>query len=320
VVAADAVRGLGTRQHSKCGIPSTATLTWPRVTRAQPARDEPAQPPEHSHQREAGRKAAELEVSRAMEIHHSAARGFDRAADTYERGRPGYPGEAATWLVGVLGIGPSSKVVDLAAGTGKLTRQLVPTGAELTAVEPVAGMRARLAEALPGVRVEVGTAEAMPLPDGTASAVVVGQGFHWFDGARALAEIHRVLRHRGGLGLIWNVRDESVPWVAELTRIIEPYRGDAPRYLSGRWRDPFATTALFEPLRQRSFRHTHEGDRAMVRDRIASVSFVASLSEDARAGVLAQVDDLLDNHPALRGQAAVTMPYRTDVYWTTRVP
>jgi SAM-dependent methyltransferase len=255
-----------------------------------------------------------------MEIHHSAARGFDRAADTYERGRPGYPEEALAWLVQALGIDPTSKVVDLAAGTGKLTRQLLPTGAELTAVEPVAGMRARFAEALPGMRAEAGTAEAMPLPDGSASAVVVGQGFHWFDGRRALAEIHRVLRQRGGLGLIWNVRDESVPWVAELTRIIEPYRGDAPRYLSGRWRDAFATTALFDPLNQRSFRHAQEGDRAVVRDRIASVSFVASLSEETRAGVLAQVDDLLDHHPALRGRAAVSMPYRTDVYWTFRVP
>jgi SAM-dependent methyltransferase len=255
-----------------------------------------------------------------MEIHHSAARGFDRAADTYERGRPGYPEEALAWLVQALGIDPTSRVVDLAAGTGKLTRQLLPTGAELTAVEPVVGMRARFAEALPGKRAEAGTAEAMPLPDGSASAVVVGQGFHWFDGRRALAEIHRVLRQRGGLGLIWNVRDESVPWVAELTRIIEPYRGDAPRYLSGRWRDAFATTALFDPLNQRSFRHAQEGDRAVVRDRIASVSFVASLSEETRAGVLAQVDDLLDHHPALRGRAAVSMPYRTDVYWTFRVP
>ncbi|HVD14565.1 MAG TPA: SAM-dependent methyltransferase, partial [Actinomycetota bacterium] len=97
-----------------------------------------------------------------MDVHHSAARGFDLGADTYERGRPGYPEPAVAWLIQVLGIGPGSQVVDLAAGTGKLTRQLVPTGAELTAVEPVAGMRARLAEAVPGSRAEAGTAEAMP--------------------------------------------------------------------------------------------------------------------------------------------------------------
>jgi SAM-dependent methyltransferase len=211
-------------------------------------------------------------------------------------------------------------VVDLAAGTGKLTRQLVPTGAELTAVEPVAGMRARLAEVLPGLPVVAGTAEAMPLPGGAASAVVVGQGFHWFDGPRALAELHRVLRPGGGLGLIWNVRDSSVPWVGELTRIMEPHRGDAPGYLSGQWRDAFATTTLFQPPAERSFRHAQEADRAVLRDRVASVSFVASLAEEARAGVLAEVDDLLDNHPALRGRATVTMPYRTDVYWTFRVP
>ena len=255
-----------------------------------------------------------------MDVHHSAARGFDLGADTYERGRPGYPEPAVAWLVQVLGIGPGSQVVDLAAGTGKLTRQLVPTGAELTAVEPVAGMRARLAGSLPGVRVEAGTAEAMRLPDGAADVVVVGQAFHWFDGTRALAEIHRVLRPGGGLGLVWNVRDESVPWVAQLTRIIEPHRGDAPRYQSRRWREAFAATSLFEPLREHGFSHAQRGDRAMVRDRMGSVSFVASLDPAVRAEVLAEVDELLDRHPALRGRATVTLPYRTDVFWTFRIP
>lgn len=255
-----------------------------------------------------------------MDVHHSAAHGFERAADAYERGRPGYPESAIEWLVEALGIGPGRAVVDLAAGTGKLTRQLLPSGAELVAIEPAAGMRARLARALPGVRAEAGTAEAMPLPDGAADTVVVGQAFHWFDGARALAEIHRVLRPGGGLGLIWNVRDESVPWVADLTRIIEPYRGDAPRYQSGRWRQAFDATSMFEPLREHSFSHAHNGDRAMVRDRMGSVSFVASLDPAVQAGVLAEIDELLDRHPALRGRPTVTLPYRTDVFWTFRAP
>jgi SAM-dependent methyltransferase len=255
-----------------------------------------------------------------LDVHHSAARGFDRAADAYERGRPGYPEPAVAWLVEALGIGPGRAVVDLAAGTGKLTRQLLPSGAGLVAVEPVAGMRARLAASLPGVRVAAGTAEAMPLPDGSADVVVAGQAFHWFDGVRALAEVHRVLRPGGGLGLIWNVRDESVPWVAQLTRIIEPHRGDAPRYQSGRWREAFAATSLFEPLREHGFSHEQRGDRAMVRDRIGSVSFVASLDPAVRAAVLAEVDELLDQHPALRGRPTVTLPYRTDVFCTFRLP
>jgi SAM-dependent methyltransferase len=255
-----------------------------------------------------------------MDVHPSAAQGFGRAADAYERGRPGYPEAAVARLVEVLGIGPGRAVVDLAAGTGKLTRQLLPSLADLVAIEPVASMRARLAAALPAVRVEAGTAEALPLPDGTADTVVVGQAFHWFDGPRALAEIHRVLRPGGGLGLIWNVRDESVPWVAELTGIMEPYRGDAPRYQSGRWREAFAASSLFRPLREHGFRHEQRGNRAMVRDRVGSVSFVASLEEADRAGLLAEVDELLDRHPALRGRATVTLPYRTDVFWTFRVP
>ena len=129
-----------------------------------------------------------------MPIHEAAARGFQQASEAYERGRPTYPPEAIARLVTALGIGPHSTVVDLAAGTGKLTRQLVPSGARLIAVEPVEAMRATFARVLPGVTILEGTAEALPLPDASAEALVVGQAFHWFDGPAALAEIHWVLR------------------------------------------------------------------------------------------------------------------------------
>ena len=152
-----------------------------------------------------------------MGINEQAEAGFGRGAATYERGRPSYPADAIDVLVRELGIGPDRDVLDLAAGTGKLTRLLVPTGARLVAVEPVAAMADQLRTAVPGVEVHDGTAEAIPLPDGSVDAVVVGQAFHWFDAPVALAEIARVLRPGGGLGLIWNERDSSVPWVAELT-------------------------------------------------------------------------------------------------------
>src|SRR6185503_12958613 len=159
-------------------------------------------------------------------VHRLAAVGFDRAADAYERARPSYPDEAVALLVGALGIGPGRRVLDLAAGTGKLTRLLMPTGAGLVAVEPVAGMRARLLAAVPEVEVLDGTAEALPLPDGSVDAVVCAQAWHWFDSAAALAEVRRVLRPgparaAGGLAVVFNIRDESVAWVRELTGVTE---------------------------------------------------------------------------------------------------
>ncbi|MGH3020073.1 MAG: class I SAM-dependent methyltransferase [Gaiellaceae bacterium] len=248
-------------------------------------------------------------------IHEAAARGFAQAAGAYERGRPGYPPAAVERLCDVLGVAPGRAVLDLAAGTGKLTRLLVATGAELVAVEPVEQMRAALSRALPEVTALAGTAEDIPLPDDSADAVVAGSAFHWFRGDEALAEIHRVLRPAGRLALLWNVRDESVRWVAELTAIMEPHRGAAPRYRSGAWRDAFARTALFSPLRHEEFRHVHRLEPEAVVARVASVSFVAALTESDRAAVLARVRALLARDPATRGREVVELRYRTDVWW-----
>ena len=162
------------------------------------------------------------------ELHEAAAQGFPGAAASYEAGRPTYPPQAVARLARELHLGTGRAVLDLAAGTGKLTALLVVTGSEVVAVEPVAEMRAVLEAALPGVRALPGTAEAIPLGSGTVDAVTVGQAFHWFRGDEALREIHRVLRPGGGLGLLWNDRDTSVPWVARLSELMEPHRRDAP--------------------------------------------------------------------------------------------
>ena len=136
-------------------------------------------------------------------VHPSAATGFARSVEAYERARPEYPPEAIAWLAQELDLRPGRTVVDLAAGSGKLTRPLAALGCEVIAIEPVAEMRAAIG---PTARALDGTAEAMPLPDDSADAVTVGQAFHWFDGPRALAEIERVLRPGGALALVWNRR------------------------------------------------------------------------------------------------------------------
>lgn len=163
-----------------------------------------------------------------------------------------------------------SVVVDLGAGTGKLTRLLEPTGTEIIAVEPVEAMRRALAAIVPRARVLGGTGETMPLHDASVNAVVAAQAFHWLDGDTALAEIHRVLRPRGRVGLIWNVRDESVDWVAELTEIIDPHSGDAPRYRTGAWREAFDRTLGFGPLNERRFRYEQAMTPDGVVDRVLS--------------------------------------------------
>lgn len=176
-------------------------------------------------------------------IHHSAADGYTKGADTYVRGRPDYPPEIAGWLRDTLGLHAGATVLDLGAGTGKFTPRLLATGASVIAVEPVAAMLDKLAAAHPDVRPLVGTADAIPLPDASVDAVVCAQAFHWFATAEALDEIHRVLKPGGRLGLVWNMRDARVPWVAGMDRIVNEFEGDAPAITPARGARPSPTPA-----------------------------------------------------------------------------
>jgi SAM-dependent methyltransferase len=252
-------------------------------------------------------------------IHQSAARGFALAPDDYERGRPMYPFAAVRRLVRELRIKPESAVLDLAAGTGKLTRLLAQLGADVVAVEPVGEMRERLVETVPGVRALAGTAEAIPLEDESVEAVTVGQAFHWFDGDAALAEIHRVLRPGKRLGMIWNVKDESVDWVRLLAEIVEPYRGSAPRVASGSWKEAFERTELFTPIERARFAFVHELDVDTVVARVTSISFIAALDFRVRERIVEQVRELVATHPDTRGREVFPLRYRTGVYWCDRV-
>lgn len=248
-------------------------------------------------------------------IHPAAAEGFTRGADTYVRGRPDFPPAALDWLRGDLGLGPGRMAVDLGAGTGKFTRLLAQTGADVVAVEPVAAMLSHLARDLPEVEAIQGDARRMPLANGIADAVTCGQAFHWFANREALSEIHRVLKPGGVLGLIWNIRDESVDWVRKLTGIMMPYEGDAPRYYNGEWRKVFPAPGFGE-LREREFAHAHLGPaEQVIVQRVASVSFIAALDDATRNGVLDEVRALIEQTPALAGRAEVSVPYLTRAYW-----
>jgi SAM-dependent methyltransferase len=251
-------------------------------------------------------------------IHDQAAVGFQRAAEAYERARPDYPQAAVRCLADALRIGPAARVVDLAAGTGKLTRLLVATGAQIVAVEPVEAMRVQLARLVPEAHVVDGVAERLPLADGAFDAVVVAQAFHWFATAAALAEIHRVLKPGGGLGLIWNVRDESVGWVRRIGEILRPYQERAPHYSSMEWRAAFQRDRLFSPLQTARFAHVYSGSLDGTIDRVRSVSFIAALDGSEREAILAQVRELLQSDPQTQGRRTIEFPYRTVVYWCKR--
>lgn len=250
-----------------------------------------------------------------MTVHPTAAKGFGDGADAYERGRPGYPAEAVDLLVAELGIGPGRTVVDVGAGTGKLTRLLVPTGARVVAVEPVAAMRAGLARLVPGAEAVDGTAESLPVADGAADAVTVAQAFHWFDAPAALAEFARVLRPGGGLALVWNTRDESEPWVARLSAMIHWHDSPIPSYDRGQdWPAVVGAGGLFTAVRSRRFPYVQEMDADLLVERVLSTSYIAAKPAGERASIAAGVRDLVAGFPE-----RFPLPYVTDVFWCHRL-
>lgn len=251
-------------------------------------------------------------------IHETAARGFSAAADAYERGRPDYPADAVATVVEQLDLRAGRTVLELGAGTGKLTRLLVPSGARVLALEPVPEMRARLAATAPSVELIEGTAEAIPLPAGSVDAVVVAQAFHWFDAIRAVSEIHRVLRPGGRLLLAWNTRDETVPWVKAMGELVHALEQGEPQAHNETWRESLARCALFEPFVSRTFHHVQSLSEAAVLDRVASVSYVAAADPVRRAALLSDVAAVLRSDPETAGRPMVDLPYDTEIMWAGR--
>lgn len=211
----------------------------------------------------------------------------------------------------MLHLAPGRTVAEIGAGTGKFIPALQATKARIIAVEPVDQMRSELARAFPAVEALPGTADALPLADECLDGIVCAQAFHWFATAAALAEMHRVLRPGGMLGLIWNGRDESVPWVAALSAITDRHEGDAPRYKSGAWRRAFPADG-FAFVDDRRVRTGHVGPaEQVVLHRTLSVSFIAGLPAQERAGVEREVRALIARTPELADDGDVTFPYET---------
>ena len=232
---------------------------------------------------------------------------FADVAGAYERGRPGYPETAVRWMVGKSPLA----VVDLGAGTGKLTRTLVALGHRVVAVEPLDEMRAELAAALPAVHALQGSAEAIPLFDGAADVVASAQAFHWFDHDNALPEIARVLRPAGRIALVWNTRDDRDPWMARLSAIIgneSIQESDVVPVLDA--------SGLFGPVETAAFSFQQVLDRAGLLDLVLSRSYLAKLPPEEREPVLDAVGRLYDE---TAGSEGVLLAYVTECFRAERI-
>jgi len=226
----------------------------------------------------------------------ATARGFDRAVAAYDAARPGYPPAAVAQLCAALELGPGRRVLDLGAGTGKLTVELLRTGADVVAVEPLPGMRARLAASLHDARLEVvaGAAEHLPLPDASLDGAVAAQSFHWFDAPVALRELHRVLRPGTTFAVLFNRRDLTTPVQAALDELLAPHRGETPSWAHDDWIATLDGSPRFAAPELSTYAWTQHLDTAGLVARVASISFVAQLDGRVRTRILATVRDLAD--------------------------
>jgi SAM-dependent methyltransferase len=241
---------------------------------------------------------------------HPAAAGFARAADVYERARPEYPPEAVAWLVDRLELRPGRVVVDVAAGTGKLTRLLVPADARVVAVEPLAEMRAQLEEAVPGLEALEGTAEALPLEDDFADAITVAAAFHWFRHDEALAEFARVLRPGGRLAIVYNLRDTESELQQELSRMLDFHGGTRMAWMRGIDTGAILEeSGLFGPPEYAEFRHEQRFDVDGLVERVSSISYVALLEGREREQFVAEVRELGE-----RQRSPFAFPYVTKIW------
>jgi len=215
-------------------------------------------------------------------IHTAAASGYQAKSDAYVAGRPSYHSAAIDQLVAQLGV---VAWVEVGAGTGISTAAFVERGVEVTAIEPVDAMRARLVDALPSVTALSGTSEAMPLPDDSAQVVLVAQAMHWFDHGPALDEIDRVLKPAGALVTLWNVRDQSEDWVQGYTKISDRYAGDTPRWHTQVWRRAIETDRRFALEVEQSIPNPQPSSPDAVVARLLSTSFIAALDDATQQGL-----------------------------------
>jgi SAM-dependent methyltransferase len=244
---------------------------------------------------------------------HPLAQQFTSVAGAYERGRPEYPPAAIGALSAELGLRPGAPLLDLAAGTGKLSRALLARGFEVIAVEPLESLRAVLSERIGSARVREGIAEEIPLPDASVDAVTIGDAFHWFDHSRALPEIRRVLRPGGGLSIMSMVPDwRGASWAHDLGTLVAGSRPQHPHFDGPPWQEVVAAAGGWSPGREIRVTTSRPTVPEQIVDHMASMSWVAAMAEPEREALIARARELVNS-----GEAPPEMPIHVIIGLTT---
>jgi ubiquinone/menaquinone biosynthesis C-methylase UbiE len=250
------------------------------------------------------------------DVNPVATEGFQKVATIYEQARPSYPSEVID-LIKSLYNKPDI-IIDLGAGTGKLTRLLGPIGArEIIAIEPVPAMRESLTKIPIITKIIDGTAEHIPFEDNTIDIIVCGQSFHWFANHDSLAEINRVLKPNGLLVLVWNTTDDTkTEWVKKISEYINSFNTTrTQRYQTMEWKKAFDNQNFFSSLQYKQFTNTFPITRDIAMNRILSTSFIAILPSEQQTKLIDEVGKMLDNVEEIRDKQEFDAHYLTDVYW-----
>ncbi|EEB07851.1 methyltransferase [Schizosaccharomyces japonicus yFS275] len=232
-------------------------------------------------------------------------------AAAYESGRPEYPFGLTDWLIDEFYVDETSVVLDLGAGTGKLIPRIRATGASIIAVEPHEDLLDILKKRFPNVDARQGTAESIPVEDGTIDLVLCGQSFHWFSTKDVVKEIHRVLKPKGALGLVWNTRDSNEAWVRKLNLLLDKYRGDTPTFSSLEWGNMFPGNG-FGKIRSCAFPFAHcARPEKSVHDMLRSVHYIHMLPESERKTFFDEVNQIVETIPRVPNTEQIKFPYQT---------
>jgi ubiquinone/menaquinone biosynthesis C-methylase UbiE len=255
-------------------------------------------------------------------VHQTAAVGFNKDAGLYDRARPSYPQKAVEQMAKTCHITPQSRILDVAAGTGKFTTMLVERGYNVTALEPVEAMRQVLRQKLPQIEILDGAATQIQLPDASIDVITIAQAFHWFANKDSLKEFHRVLKPNGYLVLIWNSKDEAVPWVEDIVVYMWNYKPkDTPQYRDNKWQSAFADQDLFGDLRYTAYSNNNTHSRQDIIDRVFSTSFISKQPEDVAVKIKADLNAIMDRYSiTMKPEDTTVYPYRTDLFVAQALP
>ncbi|MFV5492383.1 class I SAM-dependent methyltransferase [Acinetobacter sp. ASP199] len=254
-------------------------------------------------------------------LHPAAKQGFSSAAERYQQVRPSYPEALVPWLQQQLGLTTDAQLLDLGSGTGKFLPQLKFISSHILAVDPVAEMLTQLKRVHPDIPTLQAMSDALPLENASIHAVFCAQSFHWFANLDSLKEIHRILKDRGYLVLIWNQRDVNVGWVKALADFILPMEGDTPRYHSGQWHDVFQDQQLFRPVAETTLQQIHSGTvEQVVSKRLLSTSFIAAQPDDVQQQLKSQFEQIVLAHTGKQPDEQIDFPYVTHVYIFQKIP